>query len=230
MTITDIDPQTGGMGRPRSQRYAAPDDWETRGAQRRSRHDGPGWFARAETWLDERGKGAWIAAMVLGFIAFWPVGLVLLAYMIWSNRMFSSSCNASRASSGKGGRVSARREGRAMYEQARSAMRPSGNTTFDAYKTATLRRLEEEQSSFEAFLERLREAKDKAEFDQFMDDRAEAAREAAVDDEDVGAGRATERRADSGTDRDAPKDSQRDGQRDAPRDRNDRGDWTGSRA
>jgi hypothetical protein len=34
-----------------------------------------------------------------------------------------------------------------------------------------LRRLEQEQEQFESFLERLREAKDKAEFDQFMDDR-----------------------------------------------------------
>ena len=49
----------------------------------------PGWFARAEAWLDERGKGAWITAMVLGFIFVWPVGLALLAYMIWSKRMFN---------------------------------------------------------------------------------------------------------------------------------------------
>ncbi len=55
-------------------------------------------------------------------------------------------------------------------------MRPTGNTAFDAYKADTLRRLEDEQESFEEFLERLREAKDKAEFDQFMDDRARAAR------------------------------------------------------
>ena len=41
-------------------------------------------------WLDDRGKGAWIAAMVLGFIVFWPVGLALLAYMIWSKRMFTN--------------------------------------------------------------------------------------------------------------------------------------------
>ena len=41
-------------------------------------------------------------------------------------------------------------------------------------KEETLRRLEEEQHNFEAFLERLRDAKDKAEFDQFMDERAEA--------------------------------------------------------
>jgi hypothetical protein len=48
-----------------------------------------GWFARSEAWLDSKGKGAWIAAMVLGFIFVWPVGLALLFYMIWSKRMFS---------------------------------------------------------------------------------------------------------------------------------------------
>ncbi|WP_439524636.1 DUF2852 domain-containing protein [Marivita sp.] len=119
-----------------------------------------GWFSRAEAWLDNKGKGAWIAAMVLGFIFFWPIGLALLAYMIWSKRMFNKSCNRSRHMSPKF-----------------TAMRSSGNTAFDAYKNETLRRLEEEQENFEAFLGRLREAKDKAEFDQFMDDRAKTAKE-----------------------------------------------------
>lgn len=58
--------------------------------------------------------------------------------------------------------------------------RSSGNSAFDAYKADTLRRLEEEQDAFEAFLQRLRDAKDKAEFDQFMDDRAKAARTGAA--------------------------------------------------
>ena len=112
-----------------------------------------GWLAKSEAWLDSKGKGAWIAAMVLGFIFFWPVGLALLAYMTWSKRMFSSkSCS--------------RKSSRAMMS------RSTGNRAFDAYKADTLRRLEEEQGNFEAFLERLREAKDKAEFDQFMDERA----------------------------------------------------------
>lgn len=56
-----------------------------------------------------------------------------------------------------------------------NAMRPSGNSAFDAYKADTLRRLEDEQHQFEAFLERLRDAKDKAEFDQFMNDRSDKA-------------------------------------------------------
>ncbi|KUF08830.1 DUF2852 domain-containing protein [Pseudoponticoccus marisrubri] len=119
-----------------------------------------GWLTRSEAWLDSKGKGAWIAAMVLGFIFFWPVGLALLAYMIWSKKMFSKSCRHSK---------------HASRRQAWSAMKPSGNTAFDAYKAETLRRLEEEQDAFEAFLERLRDAKDKSEFDQFMDEREKRA-------------------------------------------------------
>jgi hypothetical protein len=44
----------------------------------------------------------------------------------------------------------------------------SGNYAFDEYRAETLRRLEEEQREFMTFLDRLRHAKDKAEFDQFM--------------------------------------------------------------
>jgi len=47
----------------------------------------------------------------------------------------------------------------------------SGNRAFDEYRLDTLRRLEEEQLAFAAYLDRLRFAKDKAEFDQFMAER-----------------------------------------------------------
>ncbi|MEJ6395111.1 DUF2852 domain-containing protein [Gymnodinialimonas sp. 2305UL16-5] len=50
--------------------------------------------------------------------------------------------------------------------------KPSGNTSFDAYRETLLQRLEVEQTQFEGFLTRLRDAKDKHEFDAFMDDRA----------------------------------------------------------
>ena len=118
------------------------------------------WFSRSEAWLDQRGKGAWIAAMVIGFIVFWPVGLAFLAYMIWSKRMFNGSCSH-----------------RARH--AHTAFKTSGNTAFDAYKSDMLRRLEDEQDAFEAFLNRLRDAKDKSEFDQFMDERSRKAKETA---------------------------------------------------
>ncbi|GHF59193.1 hypothetical protein GCM10017056_33400 [Seohaeicola zhoushanensis] len=126
-----------------------------------------GWFSKAEAWLDSRGKGAWIAAMVLGFIFFWPVGLALLAYMIWSKRMFNKSCR--------------HRNGFGSHHWSRGLHTPTGNSAFDAYKADTLRRLEEEQRDFQAFLERLREAKDKAEFDQFIDDRARRAAQGEAD-------------------------------------------------
>ncbi|MGR3492014.1 MAG: DUF2852 domain-containing protein [Shimia sp.] len=121
-----------------------------------------GWLSRTEAWLDARGKGAWIAAMVLGFVFFWPIGLVLLAYMLINGKFSLSRC--------------------ASHRSRHMSTRPTGNAAFDSYKADTLRRLEEEQEAFEAFLQRLREAKDKAEFDQFMDDRAEAAKTERSDD------------------------------------------------
>ena len=121
-----------------------------------------GWFSRAEAWLDNKGKGAWIAAMVLGFIFVWPVGLALLLSMIWSKRMFSTSRSMTC------GR-------RRMH-----TMTSTGNSAFDSYRDEMIRRLEDEQKSFEEFLQRLREAKDKSEFDQFMDEREKKAQDEAV--------------------------------------------------
>lgn len=118
---------------------------------------------RAEAWLDARGKWAWIATLVLAFIFVWPVGLALLAYMIWGRKMFARSCGH-------------RRQGH-DHSWGRHAMRagqPTGNHAFDDYKAQALRRLEEEQEAFEAFLQRLRTSKDKSEFDSFMDERARA--------------------------------------------------------
>ena len=128
------------------------------------------WPNQAENWLDERGKGAWIAAMILGFIFVWPIGLALLAYMLWSKRMFSRNC--------------AKRRNHMSRHGHRAAFKSSGNMAFDAYKSDTLERLQEEQSNFEDFLKRLRESKDKVEFDAFMDDRAKTARDTDTSDSD----------------------------------------------
>ena len=133
------------------------DEWQRRGEEW-FESKGKHWPARAEAWLDRKGKSAWIAAMILGFIFFWPVGLALLFYMIWSKEMFGRNCA---------------RRGHHMHNTFRS----SGNAAFDAYKSDTLRRLQEEQENFEAFLDRLRAAKDKSEFDQFMEERSKKASE-----------------------------------------------------
>lgn len=111
------------------------------------------WLKNAEAQLDAWGRPAWFAVMVLGFILIWPIGLAILFYMIWSNRM---SC------------------GKSHRHWRRHRAHGTGNAAFDQYREETLQRLEEEQTAFESFLKRLREAKDKAEFDQFMADRRKA--------------------------------------------------------
>lgn len=133
--------------------------------------------------LDDLPKPAWIALMVVAFILFWPIGLGILAYLIWSGRM---SCWR-HDRHGDGHEWRERRErmhdaahrwwhGRGERHGGRDAHRhgyrgSSGNHAFDEYREETLRRLEDEQKEFRDFLDRLRHAKDKAEFDQFMDDR-----------------------------------------------------------
>ncbi len=139
-----------------------------------------GWLRRAEAWLDARGKPAWIAAMVLAFIVAWPVGLALLAYLIWGKRMFGKSCHHRHGHSDD-----RRRAWAESWDRMARTARPSGNAAFDAYKSETLRRLEEEQEAFESFLQRLRDAKDKTEFDSFMEDRARRAQETAGMAEDA---------------------------------------------
>ncbi len=118
--------------------------------------------------LDDFGWPAWIALMVIGFIVFWPIGLAILAYILWSGRMgcgrhhrgewreqkFKEKFGAWTGGKGPGG---------ASYS--------TGNRAFDEYRADTLRRLEDEARDFQGFLDRLRMAKDKAEFDQFMTDR-----------------------------------------------------------
>ncbi len=119
-----------------------------------------GWLHAAEETLDRWGMPAWIGAMVLGFIVVWPVGLAILGYMIWSGRM---GCKTRRQWRDFGRRMD----------------RPTGNAAFDEYREETLRRLEEEQEAFSGFLEQLRRAKDRAEFERFMTDRR-GARDAAA--------------------------------------------------
>jgi hypothetical protein len=113
--------------------------------------------------LDELGKPAWIVLMVLAFIVWWPAGLVALAFLIGSGRM---GC-------WKGRGMSRWHHGGHM-RSAGTWWQPnptSGNRAFDEYRSETLQRLEEEQREFHDFLDRLRMAKDKAEFDQFMAER-----------------------------------------------------------
>ncbi len=103
----------------------------------------------------------WIALTVLGFILFWPLGLITLGYLVWSRKMM---CCMGRWASWKSNDLKRR-------NVPRSGSRSTGNVAFDEYRETTLRRLEEEQRAFTQFLERLRRAKDQDEFDRFMSEQ-----------------------------------------------------------
>ena len=117
--------------------------------------------------LDDYGKPAWIAVMVLGFIVFWPIGLGSLAYLLGSGRMGCWGRNGPGRWYGEH-RGRHRNGAKGWFGGSGRQEASSGNHAFDEYREETLRRLEDEQKAFLDFLERLRQAKDKAEFDQFM--------------------------------------------------------------
>jgi hypothetical protein len=123
--------------------------------------------------LDDIGKPAWIALTVVSFILFWPLGLVLLGYLIGSGRMGCWAHNGDRwqRRMERMQRRMERMQSAAARWSSGGPRASSGNWAFDEYRAETLRRLEEEQREFKEFLDRLRHAKDKAEFDQFMADR-----------------------------------------------------------
>lgn len=128
--------------------------------------------------LDDIGKPAWIGLTVLSFILWWPLGLVVLGFLIGSGRM---ACWAEGAAPRWQRRMERMQRRMSRMQEAAERWgyrgpRPNyreatGNRAFDEYRAETLRRLEEEQREFMEFLDRLRHAKDKAEFDEFMAER-----------------------------------------------------------
>ena len=101
-----------------------------------------------------------ITLMVIGFVLFWPLGLAMLAYILWGDRFRDQFESIKR-------------------DFTRHAPRSeTGNVAFDEYRTRELgrleeerRRLDEERHQFGEFLKNLRRAKDQEEFDRFMRER-----------------------------------------------------------
>lgn len=132
----------------------------------------------ASAFLHDIPKPIWIVAMVMGFIWFWPVGLAILAYTIgnrrWGRRNGGPGQWYNTEAQPQGGPSGWAKWGdfaTPWNQPQKPEVRPSGNAAFDEYRMETIRRLEDEQREFVDYLERLRKAKDKAEFDQFMADR-----------------------------------------------------------
>ncbi len=112
---------------------------------------------------------ATIALMVIGFMVFWPLGLAMLAYIIWGDRLDGFKRDVNRATDGifAGCR-------KASYR----ASAPTGNVAFDDWREKELERLDEERrrldetlAEFDEYARELRRAKDQEEFDRFMRER-----------------------------------------------------------
>lgn len=111
--------------------------------------------------------------MILGFVLFWPLGLAMLAYIVWGDRMTGRLANIRDRMDEFGSRFS--RDRRPHYRPYSTSAYSTGNVAFDEYRAAELARLEEERrkldamrAEFDEFIHNLRRAKDQKEFDKFM--------------------------------------------------------------
>ncbi len=149
--------------------------WQNQGPNLGDQHQG-GWMPHPFWYPVGISKPMAILFAVLGFIFWWPVGLAILFYMLFTGRM--GYRGRRRRWQAGGGQGNDWQDGggwtspwKAWCSGGPGGGSSSGNHAFDEYRTETLRRLEDEQKEFTAFLDRLRFAKDKAEFDQFMAER-----------------------------------------------------------
>jgi hypothetical protein len=118
-----------------------------------------------------------IALMVLGFVVFWPLGLAVLAYILWGEMFGGTSDKAERFMNRS--RNWAENCGRGNHGFRHGGFgQSSGNAAFDEYRAEQLRRLEEERkrldeeiNAFHEHMRNLRMARDREEFDRFMRDR-----------------------------------------------------------
>ena len=115
---------------------------------------------------------ATIALMVIGFMVFWPLGLAMLAYILWGDRLDGFKRDVNRATDGMW--AGCRKNGFRTHAR-------TGNVAFDDWRTKELERIEEERrkldelrEEFDSYLRELRRAKDQDEFDRFMGERSKS--------------------------------------------------------
>jgi hypothetical protein len=141
-----------------------------------------------------------IVAMVLGFVVFWPIGLAILFAKMWQRKSahqgdipafleakfrekfgddWQSKWDRWEAKMGRHWSCGSRADfGSRAWGAGSWGMRSSGNLAFDEWRETELSRLEEERQKlvaaereFTSYMENLRRAKDREEFDRFMNAR-----------------------------------------------------------
>jgi len=119
-----------------------------------------------------------IILMLIGFTVAWPLGLLMLAYILWGHHI-----GRVREHFGDRGQWQGQCGPAGWRSRSDAWTYPSGNAAFDEYRAAELRRLDEqrrrldeERAEFERFARDLRRARDKEEFDRFMANRPRRSR------------------------------------------------------
>jgi hypothetical protein len=124
-----------------------------------------------------------IIAMVLGFIVFWPIGLAILGYILWQRRYGGPDLQTLAANKWQDARTMMASNsswgcGGAVRRASRFYASSTGNAAFDEWRTAELARLDEErrkldeaQREFAEYVDAIRRAKDREEFERFMAER-----------------------------------------------------------
>ena len=122
----------------------------------------------ASTMIRPAWTPATVALTVAGFMIFWPLGLAMLAYVIFGDRFEGFKREANATVDG-------------MFRSCRksSSYSATGNVAFDEWREKEIERLNEERrkldearEEFDTYARELRRAKDQDEFDRFMANRS----------------------------------------------------------
>lgn len=113
-----------------------------------------------------------IAMMVIGFMIAWPLGLAMIAYIIWGDRLEIFKQDVNRATD------KVAETFKSATSRRETSYTKSGNAAFDDWREVELARLDEERrkldetmAEFDRYQADLRRARDKEEFDEFLKSR-----------------------------------------------------------
>ncbi len=151
-----------------------------------AREFGPSEWAGARWRRGSRWTAFEIIAMILGFVVFWPIGLAILGYKFWQRKTGGEDLQTFAA--GKWSEMRNAAAGAAWSKAARSYScgpwsrggfgSATGNSAFDEWRAGELarleaerRKLEEAHREFAEYVDNLRKAKDREEFESFMNAR-----------------------------------------------------------
>jgi hypothetical protein len=146
------------------------------GDSRDAREYAPGEWAAMRRWgrsCATRWTLFELATMVLGFMIFWPIGVAVFVYKMWQRGSGADDLQSFVTAKWNAARASWTRPSARSWSPA-----GTGNVAFDQWKAAELARLEAERRKLEdaarefaEFLDNVRHAKDREEFDRFMAER-----------------------------------------------------------